>query len=495
MQKILTSEQIRAWDAYTIRHEPIASIDLMERACRVFVTWFSERFNPGKKIGVVCGTGNNGGDGLGIARMLKEWGYPVKVWIVRGDGGPSVDFNTNLERLVSLVETVDVRKTGDPLALETCDILIDGIFGSGLSRPPEGVFAYAIDRMNDTDAIRVAIDIPSGLMADSHASGSIVRADYTVSFQSPKLVFYLPGYHRYTGQWEVVDIGLHSEYLNQVETSVFQVQRKDVKRIRRKRSTFDHKGDYGRGVLIAGSYGKMGAAVLSARAALRSGIGLLTMHIPACGYSIMQTAVPEAMVTVDPGEHAIEAVSDLSDADVVGVGPGLGTSPSTVKSLRRLLEVQQSPMVLDADALNIMSMDSGLLPLVPPFSILTPHPKEFERLAGTWKNDFEKLDLLRDFVRRHKVIVILKGAYSAIATPEGNVYFNPTGNPGMATGGSGDVLTGVLTGLLAQGYSPAEASLLGAFLHGRAGDLAVVDKGWDSLIASDLIDYLPQSFR
>lgn len=495
MLKILTSDQIRAWDAYTINNEPIASIDLMERACRAFVVWFTERFNAGNKIGVVCGTGNNGGDGLGIARMLREWGYPVKVWVVRGTAGASEDFNTNLERLASLAEVVEVGKAGDPIALESCHILIDGIFGSGLSRPPEGVFAYAIDRINKADAIRVAIDIPSGLMADSHSSGKIVHADFTVTFQLPKLALYLPGNYPYAGEWEAVDIGLKREYLKDIKASFYQMQRKDFKRVRKKRSTFGHKGDYGRAVLISGSYGKMGAAVLSSRAALRSGVGLLTVHIPACGYTVMQTAVPEAMVTVDAGERAIEAVPDLAGADVVGVGPGLGTSHATAASLRRLLETQRSPMVLDADALNIMSADSGLLQLLPPLSILTPHPKEFERLAGAWKNDFEKLVLLKDFARRYEVIVVLKGRYSAIATPEGEIYFNPTGNPGMATGGSGDVLTGVLTAMLAQGYSPVEASLLGTYLHGHAGDLAVADKGMEGLIASDLIDYLPKAFR
>lgn len=495
MQKILTVEQIRAWDADTIQNEPIASIDLMERACRAFVEWFTERFNPLKKVGVVCGTGNNGGDGLGIARLLKEWGYSVKVWVVRGGAPSSDDFNTNFARLSSLTDVTEVAEAGETLAFDACDVLVDGIFGSGLSRPPAGVFASVIDQVNKADVMRVAIDIPSGLMADSPSNGSIVRAHFTVTFQSPKLAFYLPGSYAFTGVWQTVDIGLRAEYLEEVRTFAFETQRKDIRRIRKKRSMFDHKGVYGKAVLVAGSYGKMGAAVLSARAALRAGVGLLTAHVPACGYSIMQTAVPEAMVTVDPGKQAIQDVPVLADGDVIGVGPGLGTGEATRTGIRRLLESQHTPMVLDADALNIISAHGGLLQLVPPLSILTPHPREFERLAGTWDNDFRKLDLLRDFVRRNNVIVILKGAYSTIATPEGDLYFNPTGNPGMATGGSGDVLTGILTALLAQGYSPLEASLLGTYLHGYAGDLAAIDKGVEALIASDLVDYLPQAFR
>lgn len=495
MQKILSAEQIRAWDAHTIHHEPIASIDLMERACRAFVEWFTERFNPHRKVGVVCGTGNNGGDGLGIARLLREWGYPVSVWVVRGGAASTDDFNTNFERLSSLIEIAEIAQAGESLAFDACDVLIDGIFGSGLSRPPAGVFAYVIDEMNKADATRVAIDIPSGLMADAHSSGSITKAHFTVTFQSPKLAFYLPGSHAFTGTWQTVDIGLRADYLDEVKTFAYETQRKDIKRIRRRRSTFDHKGDYGRAVIVAGSYGKMGAAVLAARAALRAGVGLLTVHIPGCGYTVMQTAVPEAMATVDPAEHAIEAIPDLTSADAVGIGPGLGTGTATANTLRLLLESQRAPMVVDADALNIMSAHTGLLQLLPPLSILTPHPREFERLAGSWGNDFQKLDLLRDFVRRNNVIVILKGAYSAIATPDGEVYFNPTGNPGMATGGSGDVLTGILTALLAQGYSPFETGILGTYVHGHAGDLAVVDKGMEALIASDLVDYLPQAFR
>jgi hydroxyethylthiazole kinase-like uncharacterized protein yjeF len=494
MLKILSSGQIREWDAFTISNEPVASIDLMERACRAFVVWFAEHFNASRRVGVVCGTGNNGGDGLGIARMLREWGYSVQVWIVRGEGSGSADFNTNLERLPQAISRSDVRQAGDPMVFDDCDIIIDGIFGSGLSRPAEGVFAYAIERINEADTTRIAIDIPSGLLVDGPSRGAIVQAHYTVTFQSPKLAFYLPSSYPFTGEWHVVDIGLLDSFLDSVSTTTYQVQRKDIRRIRKRRSKFGHKGDYGRAVIVAGGYGKMGAAVLCARAALRSGLGLLTLHIPACGYEIVQTAVPEAMARVDAGEHAITELPAI-EADAVGIGPGIGTADATALAFRRFLEEHRQPMVIDADALNILSANAGMIELVPPKSILTPHPKEFERLAGQWPDDFARLSLVREFARRHNVIVVLKGAYSTIASPDGNVYFNPTGNPGMATGGSGDVLTGILTGILAQGYEPLEAAIMGVYLHGRAGDLAATDKGTEGLIASDLIEYLPQAFR
>lgn len=494
MLKILSSSQIREWDAFTISNEPIASIDLMERACRAFVVWFAEHFNASRRVGVVCGTGNNGGDGLGIARMLREWGYTVQVWIVRGQGSGSDDFNTNLERLPQAISRMEVRQAGDPMVFDECDIIIDGIFGSGLSRPAEGIYAYAIERINNADATRVAIDIPSGLLVDGPSRGAIVQAHYTVTFQSPKLAFYLPSSYPFTGEWHVVDIGLLEAFLENVSTTTYQVQRKDIRRIRKRRSKFGHKGDYGRAVIVAGGYGKMGAAVLCARAALRSGLGLLTLHVPACGYEIVQTAVPEAMARVDAGTHAITELPAV-EADVVGIGPGIGMGDATARAFRRFLEEHRKPMVIDADALNILSANAGMIDLVPPLSILTPHPKEFERLAGQWPDDFARLRLVREFARRHNVIVVLKGAYSTIASPDGNVYFNPTGNPGMATGGSGDVLTGILTGILAQGYEPLEAAIMGVYLHGRAGDVAATDKGTEGLIASDLIEYLPQAFR
>lgn len=494
MLKILSSSQIRDWDAFTISKDPIASIDLMERACRAFVVWFAERFNASRRVGVVCGTGNNGGDGLGIARLLKEWGYTVRVWIVRGASAGSEDFNTNLGRLSQGIPVVDIRQEGDTMALDECDLVIDGIFGSGLSRPAEGIYAYAIEQINQAQVTRVAIDIPSGLFADAHSRGAIVRADYTVTFQVAKLAFYLPGYYQFTGEWHVVDIGLLDGFLDTVSTNTYQIRRKDVRRIRKRRSKFGHKGDYGRAVIVSGGYGKMGAAILCARAALRSGVGLLTLHVPECGYAIVQTAVPEAMAQVDAGVHAITDLPSV-EADAVGIGPGIGTAGATASAFRRFLEGHKRPMVIDADALNILSANSGMIDLVPSLSILTPHPREFERLAGPWSDDFARLNLVRDFARHHNVIVVLKGAYSTIASPDGNVYFNPTGNPGMATGGSGDVLTGILTGLLAQGYPPLESAIMGVYLHGRAGDIASADVGTEGLIASDLITHLPQAFR
>jgi NAD(P)H-hydrate epimerase len=493
--KILNTSQIKALDAYTIEHEPILSIDLMEHACRAFVNWFTERFDAGYKVGIVCGTGNNGGDGLGIARLLQEWGYLVTVWIVKGSVPESIDFNINFKKLNSKLKIFEIATASDRGLFKEQDILIDAIFGSGLSRAVEGIYAQAIDCMNQTEAFRIAVDIPSGLMANSHSSGAIVKAHYTVSFQLPKLAFFMPENYQYTGEWFIVDIGLKKDFIKNASCSHFFLQHKDIRRIKKVRRKFDHKGNYGRAMLICGSYGKMGAAVLASRAAMRAGLGLLTVHVPECGYSILQSTVPEAMTIVDEDRHCFSSLPDISSMDAIGIGPGIGTHEKTVKVFGEFLGSVTKPLVIDADALNILSVNPLLQKNLPAGSILTPHPKEFERLAGTWRDDFEKLEKLKGLAASLNVVIILKGAYSAVASPEGSVYFNSTGNPGMATGGSGDVLTGMLTGILAQGYEPLETAIAGVYLHGLAGDLASQETGTDGLIASDIINFLPKAFK
>jgi ADP-dependent NAD(P)H-hydrate dehydratase / NAD(P)H-hydrate epimerase len=493
MIRILSSQQIKALDAYTIQHEPVASIDLMERACRAFVNWFTEKFDGRHTVAVVCGTGNNGGDGLGIARMLKEWSYPVKVFVIRGSS-ETEDFKTNFERLKGKVEIVEVTSTADAI-FSGFDVLIDAIFGSGLTRPVEGLFAQTIHQMNKSDTVRIAVDIPSGLLADKVSKGEIFRADFTVTFQMPKLAFLFPSNYLFTGTWCVVDIGLAKSFIKEQQTSHYYITVKDIKKILKPRSKFDHKGTYGHALLVAGSYGKMGAALLSGRAILRAGVGLLTMHVPECGYIILQSSISEAMASVDEHIHYITTIPTLDKYTVVGTGPGLGQDKLTVKAFRKLLEEFRKPIVMDADALNILSDNRELLPLIPAGSILTPHPKEFERLVGKWSDDFERLEKQKSLAKQLKSVVVLKGANTSIASPEGEVYFNSTGNPGMATGGTGDVLTGILTGLLAQGYSSLNTAIAGVFLHGLSGDLAAREHGMVSIIASDIIEFLPAAFK
>ena len=495
MLKVLSVEQIRALDTYTINVQGIASIDLMERACRAFMDWFAPNIDNQFAVGVICGTGNNGGDGLGIARMLHERGYKVQVWTLPGKS--SVDFDINLERArqAKVPVTEIAIEAGVPSeSFDTYDVLIDAIFGSGLSRPAEGIYARAIDAMNKAGAQRIAVDLPSGLLGDRISAGAIVKADVTVSFQLPKLPFFLPQCYAYTGEWQLVDIGLSKDFIKKADTPYYFMTAKGPRKLLKKRSKFDHKGTYGHALLIAGSYGKMGAAILSSSAAIRSGLGLLTTHVPRNGVDVLQIAVPEAMASIDRSEEVFTSPPDLTTYSTVGIGPGLGKSIETMQAFRLVLQQFWKPMVIDADALNMLSENPDLIELIPEGSILTPHPKEFERLVGKWEDDFRRLEMQRALATRTRCVIIVKGAYSAIAAPDGSVYFNGTGNPGMATGGTGDVLTGILTGLLAQGYEPLDAARLGVFLHGLSGDLAVPEIGMNSLKAGDIVNFLPEAF-
>ncbi len=492
MLKIFNTAQIREWDNFTIHHEPVASVDLMERASKAFVQWFMKRYNASFNVSIVCGTGNNGGDGLAIARLLKEGGYNVNVSIVRG-GKESDDFKANLSWL-DKVQINEITTSVDTSMFADADILIDALFGSGLSRPVEGIYAQVIDRINEANTVRIAVDIPSGLMADHHSEGRIIHADHTVSFQNPKLAFLLPENQSYVGEWHRVDIGLSKTFARERETPYYYLTRKAVKKLLKSRGKFSNKGTHGKALLIAGSYGKMGACILSARAALRSGIGLLTLHVPKTGYTIVQTAVPEAMASIDEQEDFFSKVPSLEAYTAIGIGPGLGQQKESIDAFRNVLE-SGKPLVIDADALNILGTHRELLPLIPKGSILTPHPKEFERLAGTWSNDFERLDKQKELALQLKSVVILKGAHTSIASANGKVYFNSTGNPGMATGGSGDVLTGILTSLLAQKYEAKDAAILGVYIHGVAGDAAAKEKTVYAMMASDLFAYLPAAFK
>lgn len=494
MQKILSASQIKLLDQYTIDHEPISSIQLMERACKAFVEWFVIHVPADHKIGIVCSTGNNGGDGLGIARLLHEWHYSVTVWIVRGEMKESEDFKINRQQLPEKVEVKEI-KSPEANSFQHCEIIIDAIFGTGLSRPASGIYKDIIDQVNQSTARIISVDVPSGLQIDHHSEGDCIQADQTITFQLPKLAFLLPENAKAVGEWHVVDIGLNKAFMAEATTDHFLLTKKAIRKILKPRNKFDHKGTYGHALVIAGSYGKIGAAILASRAALRAGAGLVTVHVPKCGYEIIQTSVPEVMVSIDQEQNFLSGIPESELSKTIGVGPGLGVNDKTIKALTSLLKSAKVPLVIDADGLNIIAQQNELHQFIPAGSILTPHPKELERLMGSWSNDFEKLDRLKAFAESIQSIVILKGAHSAIVTPDRKVYFNSTGNPGMATAGSGDVLTGILTGLLAQGYDSLQASMLGVYLHGLAGDLAVREGDMRSLVASDLIDYLPAAFR
>jgi hydroxyethylthiazole kinase-like uncharacterized protein yjeF len=500
--KILQVKKIREADLYTIQNEPITDIDLMERAANACFYWLITNIPDHKKIKVFCGTGNNGGDGFAIARLMALKGYSAEVYLFGAPESLSQNCRTNYKRLSEMTSVACVICNDisglTPFHPEE-DIIIDALFGSGLSRPVTGFLAEVINFINNQHSITISIDVPSGLFCDetmaNHKNPAIVHADHTLTFLPPKLAFFFPENDSYVGNIHILDIGIVKEFIDVTETPNFYTTIEDCKRILKKRNKYAHKGTFGHAFLICGSKGKMGAAVLAAKACLRSGAGLVTVHIPGSGNLILQTAIPEAMISLDPNEEIFSEIPDLSAYSSLGIGPGLGQADVTQRALKLLIQNSTIPLIIDADAINILGENKTWISFIPKGSIFTPHPKEFERLVGKSSNDFERNKIQREFSIKYGVYIVLKGANTAISSPEGNCYFNMTGNPGMATGGSGDVLTGILTGLKAQGYTSLETCLLGVFIHGLAGDLAAQELGQEALIASDIVQYLGHAFR
>lgn len=496
--KILSAAEIREWDQYTIQHEPIASIDLMERAATACTNWIIQHFPEAPSFGIYCGKGNNGGDGLAIARLLSEQHYPVSVHILEFGHKGTDDFQTNLARLHQLpgpgIHFIQSEENLHPVP--EGQIIIDALFGSGLNRALEGLTAKLVEHINAAGHPVISVDIPSGLFTDRSSKGAVcIKADDTLSFQCYKPAFLFAENGAAVGEVHILDIGLHPDYYADLQGQLELVDDAIVSAIYKPRKEFTHKGTYGHALLIAGSYGKMGAAVLSAEACLRSGAGLLTCHIPSCGYAVMQTAIPEAMVLTDFNSSFITKIeTDLTVFAAIGIGPGLGTASETKAMLKEVLSSYNKPMVLDADALNCIASEMDLMQHIPAGSVLSPHPKEFERLFGATDNEFDRVLLALQKAKELNLVIILKGHHTFIATPGGKGFFNSTGNAGMATAGSGDVLTGILTGLLAQGYSSIEAAILAVYMHGLAGDMAAAALSKEAMIAGDITAYLGKAF-
>ena len=503
MMKIFPTASIKQLDAYTIENEPVASIDLMERAARALASAIAGRWSKETGFTVFAGPGNNGGDALAVARLLAERGYRVETFLFNTKGGLSADCATNMERLAAM-PGADFHVVTSQFVfpkLTADDVIIDGLFGSGLNKPLAGGFAAVVKFINASPAQVVSIDIPSGLMGEdnsyntSNTLSGIVHADLTLSLQLPKLSFLFAENEPYVGEWRLLDIGLSREAIDETPTDYSLTEPADVALLLKPRGKFAHKGHFGRALLIAGSQGMAGASVLAARACLRSGVGLLTVHVPFCNNGIVQTAVPEAMTEIDLSDICFATATDTNDYQAVAVGPGIGRLPDTAAALAEQIETSETPMVLDADALNILGEDRALLSRLPKGSILTPHPAEMDRLVGKCRNSFERLERARELARNADVHIVLKGAYTAVIAPDGTCRFNTTGNPGMATGGSGDVLTGILLALLAQGYAPGDAAALGVCVHGCAGDLAAEELGQIAMTAGDIVAHLPQAWK
>ena len=497
--KIFTVSQMRELDQYTIAHEPIASIALMERASGKFAEAFAEEISSMQRIVVFAGPGNNGGDALAVARILMHKGYKMIVYLLNIHNKLSEDCEINRFRLLSVIRNNYFELSDDlsPVNIKQDDIVIDGLFGSGLNKPLNGIAAELVHLINNSGTKVYSIDMPSGLFGETNENnifGNIIKATKTFTFQSLKLAFLLPDNEIYVGQWKVLDIGLHDKTIMQTPTYYHYLEKADISKLLKSREKFAYKNNFGHALIVAGSKGKMGAAVLSTKATLRSGAGLVTTHIPSRGEIVMHTAFPEAMLGIDEHEDMITGVSSIEGFSAIGIGPGIGTEESTRKVLGNIFINAKKPLVVDADALNLIAGDKKLMKILPPCSILTPHVGELQRLTKKSNSSYDTLELARDLAATTLCIVVLKGAYSAVCLPDKKVYFNSTGNAGMATAGSGDVLTGIITGLLAQSYSPENAAKIGVYMHGLAGDIAVKERSEESLIAQDIIDYLGKAF-
>ena len=496
--KVFSKEQIYEGDKLTAEKQNITSTELMERAGTQIFDWMHMRMQGAQvPIHVFCGIGNNGGDGLVLARHLITHGYNVNTYIINCSDKRSKDFLINYDRVKNVTKKwpVLLNCAEDFPPIHPDDIIVDGVFGIGLNRPIDEWVKKLFMHFRESKAFTLSIDIPSGLFPDKaiEDENEVVWAGFTLSFASPKLVFFLPETAKYTVQWEILDIGLDQEFLSTTQTEVELIGKLEVLPNYIPREKYSHKGQFGHALIIGGSYGKIGAVILASRAALSAGAGLITAYIPKCGYHALQASFPEAMVITDTDEEKITSIKFKIEPTVVGFGIGAGTDIKTASAFEAFLKINKVPLVIDADGINILAKKKALLKLLPEATVLTPHPKELERLIGAWKNDFDKLKKVKAFSKKHNVIIVIKGA-NTISVFEDKLYVNTTGNSGLSTAGSGDVLTGIITGLISQGYNPLVATIFGVYLHGKSADIAVEDFGYQSLIASHVIDYLGEAY-
>jgi ADP-dependent NAD(P)H-hydrate dehydratase / NAD(P)H-hydrate epimerase len=496
--KIFTAKQMYEADQATESREGISPLDLMERASEQVFFWIDNQLKGARvPIHVFCGIGNNGGDGMAVTRMLLDKGYIVEPYVVNYSETRSKCFLINYGRLKDNHKIWPKKITGkdDFPSINPNEIVVDALFGIGLNRPLEGWLKDLVQHINKSKAFVLAIDVPSGIFIDAPTPDleAVIKANVTLTFQAPKLVFYLPQTGVFSQHTEILDIGLDRKYLETTKTNTRLILKNDARLMYKPREKFGHKGSYGHALIAGGSYGKMGAVTLALKSCLRAGAGKASAFIPICGFEIIQTSVPEAMVITDPETEKITTFPDSKEFNAIGLGIGLGTDKVTATGFEAFLKTNKTPLVLDADALNLLAANKKLLKLLPKNSILTPHPGELERLVGKWKNDFDMLKKTKALSKSIDGIVVIKGAHT-ITVYHDQLYVNTTGNPGMATAGSGDVLTGIITGFLAQHYDPLTATIFGVYLHGLAGDLAAQQTGVNSLIAGDIVEFIGDGF-
>ncbi|MCH5239021.1 MAG: NAD(P)H-hydrate dehydratase [Muribaculaceae bacterium] len=493
--KIFSSELIKEIDKATCENQGITSLELMERAASAVSCEIVSRFTPAQRIVIFAGPHNNGGDALAVARLLYEQGYrKLEVFLFNVMGRLSHDCGEEKKSLDSIegIDFTEVTRDFQPPYLSEKDVVVDGLFGSGIKGPLQKGFLTLVKYINDSGAYVISIDLPSGLSGEFNENISrrdMVHANLTLTFQFPRLSFFFEENQDVIGEWKLLDIELDEKKIKETAVDYILVDERNVRPLLKKRDNFSGKRDFGSALFFAGSWGMAGAAVLAARGCLRSGAGLATVHSAKGIMPVVQTSLPESLFEPDRNENYITDMSVHHRHQVVAVGPGLGVNEKTIDALESLLMTYKQPLVLDADALNCMVKRPHLLSVLPSYSIITPHVGEFDRLFGNHNSNEERLRKAIDMAKYYNIVIVLKGHYTATVKPTGRVYFNSTGNPGMATAGSGDVLTGVIAAFMAQGYKPEQAAFLGAFVHGMAGDLAAEKWGQAGILASDIADF------
>jgi NAD(P)H-hydrate epimerase len=497
--KLFTTRQISQIDKYTMEHEPVSSIDLMERAANQLCNYILSHYQTSQAFVFVCGFGNNGGDGLAMARILHQKGYKIRVYLFAEENKQSPDNLINHKRCSEISGLTVIQSTDmADYSFSPNEIIVDALFGSGLNRPLEGVVVPLIQKINSSGNFIISIDIPSGLMGEDNRQNNIdskIKANVTLTLEFPKLSFFFPENEQYVGRFELIPIFLHKKIKADEPSPYYLSDKTFISSLIKKRAKFAEKRDFGHGLLIAGSYGKMGAAILASKACLRTGIGLITTHIPKSAVTILQTAIPEAMLSIDEHEFESSQISNPEKYTAVAIGPGIGCTENTQHVLNSLLQKNKNPLIIDADGLNLLAQQTHLLSKLPENTILTPHVREFDRLFGNHDSHYARFLTATIMAKEYQIMLVLKGAYTQIYMPTGEVYFNQSGTPGMATAGSGDVLTGIILSLLAQNYSPQNAAVIGVFLHGLAGELALENQSEESLIASDIIENIGKAFK
>ncbi|WP_353134116.1 NAD(P)H-hydrate dehydratase [Pseudopedobacter sp.] len=469
MLKLLNAAQTKLADQYTMENEPIPSLELMERASSAFVKTFAERFTDKRiSITVFCGKGNNGGDGLAIARLLYQDRYEfIDVVIIDFSEKSTPEFDANLIALQQTEISIFYLTNPELLDIKQSAVVIDAIFGIGLSRPFDKSYQTLIDKLNLLPGKKVSVDIPSGMPSEGKLYETpVFKADWVITFQRPKINFLLPLSAPYIREWKVVNIGLNENFIESTASPYYWIWRKDILDSIRKRKSFDHKGTYGHNLIIAGDANTMGAALLTAESSMKSGAGLTTVCIPQSGLTALNSRLPEVMYL----DRSDFNYTDFTKYKGICIGPGLGKGKDAKSLLTHLISEYKKPVVFDADALNILAEDETLLAQISPDSILTPHVKEFDRLFGEHYNCWDRIETAFHQAKKLKLYIVLKNRYTMIFTPDGRCFFNSTGSPAMATGGMGDVLTGLISSFIAQDYTVEKAIIISVFVHGYIGE-------------------------